>query len=203
MDNYHDKENYVYKFNDSWNRKHNKYKIMSQYKHLLNGTVGELGSNSGYHCFLAAEFDNVKEVIGIDLNEKAIRFGDESTRKIFKTKVSNKVRFICANLSNIPLTDEYFDVIITFHTLEHIYEQDLDDVIKEKVRLLKPDGTLIVSVPYKDAFKSYKHVSFFDEKSLDDLLTKNGLYQEELYVDKRMSEEPNTFCLTGIYKKCQ
>lgn len=201
MKKYTKKENYTYNFSDEWNRKHNKYKIIKQYKKYLTGKVGELGSNSGYQCFLAAEFNNVKSVIGVDLNKEAVKFGNTKIRNKFPKKVSNKVKLMAGNLQKLPIEDSYFDAIISFHTLEHIYPKDLKSVLEEKYRVLKDGGYFIVSLPYKKAYPCDKHVNFFDEDSLDSVLTNAGFKKIELYIDDRAGKNEIKLCLTGVYKK--
>ena len=49
------------------------------------------------------------------------------------------------NITKLPLEDDYFDLIICNHVLEHI-END-EDAIKELYRVLKKDGKAILQVP--------------------------------------------------------
>lgn len=198
---YEKKEDYVYVFNDNWNRQHNKYKIITKYNKEIGENVIELGSNSGYHCYLTAEFDHVKKVVGVDLNKAAITQGDTKFRSRFPDNVSNKVSFLCENLTKISIEDESFNTIISFHTLEHIYPEDLPDVLSEKFRILKKGGNLVISLPYKEAYKCPHHVNFFDEDYLTVVLTDAGFTKEELFIDKVVDGEPNTYCLTGLFKK--
>lgn len=201
MSKYLDKESYTYDFSDTWNRNHNKTKIINQYKDLLGDRVADLGSNSGYQCFITAEFNEIKEVVGIDINKEAINFGNTVIRKKFPKIVRNKVNFRVCDLNNIMSKDEYFDSIITFHTLEHIFPDDLDKVIDEKYRILKKGGYVIASMPYNDAFPDKKHVNFFDEDSLTKVFEAHGFETVECYQDNRMSDNPNQLCLTAIFRK--
>lgn len=201
MDKYSKKENYVFDFGDDWNRNHNKTKIVEEYSHLLKGNVAEMGCNSGYHCFIIAENQNVENVIGFDINEDSLKFADDINRKKFSSEISKKVSFINTNLSKVEYDDSFFDVVISFHTLEHIYPEDLKNVLKEKNRVLKSGGKVLLSLPYKKAFDCNQHVNYFDLEKIEKELSEANFIKEELYIDKRMGDTPQHFCITGVFKK--
>tara|TARA_Y100001938_G_scaffold139309_1_gene206002 strand:- start:3041 stop:3679 length:639 start_codon:yes stop_codon:yes gene_type:complete len=201
MENYNKKENYVYDFTDEWNRNHNKTKIVEQYFNLLHGKVAEMGCNSGYHCFIIAENEKITEVRGFDINEKSLTFADNKNRSKFPQRVSKKVKFTKCNLTKVDIMDSYFDLVISFHTLEHIYPKDLHSVLLEKYRVLKNGGKLLLSLPYLRAFDCNGHVNYFDLDKIDSELSKVGFIKEELYVDSRMGDDPRRLCITGVFKK--
>ncbi|NQY06495.1 MAG: class I SAM-dependent methyltransferase [Flavobacteriaceae bacterium] len=59
------------------------------------------------------------------------------------------------NVLNIPYPDDYFDLVICNHILEHV-EQDID-AMKEIRRVLKPGGKAILQVPIaKYIHKTYE-----------------------------------------------
>ncbi len=51
------------------------------------------------------------------------------------------------DLTDMPVEDNYFDVIICFHILEHIEKDTL--AMKELYRTLKPRGLIFVQTPFK------------------------------------------------------
>ena len=201
MNKYSKKENYVFNFSDDWNRSHNKSKIIEQYSDILKGNVAEMGCNSGYHCFIIAENQNVGKVIGFDINEKSLTFANDVNRKKFSSEISKKVSFINTDLTKVDYDDSYFDVLISFHTLEHIFPEDLKNVLKEKYRVLKKDGKLLISLPYKNSFDCEQHVNYFDLDKIEKELLEVNFIKEELYIDKRMGDTPQHFCITGVFKK--
>ena len=81
--------------------------------------------------------------------------------------------------------DASFDVITLWHVLEHVH--DLNGVMNEFVRLLKPEGKLIIAVPNSDSFdaKMYKeywaaydvprHLYHFNQATMKRLLKKHKL----------------------------
>ncbi|MBD3273509.1 methyltransferase domain-containing protein [Candidatus Dependentiae bacterium] len=77
---------------------------------------------------------------GIDFSKKATDF----TSNLFK-KIGKKANIIQGNAEKLPYPNNFFDVIISSHTLEHI-KNDLN-ALKECSRTLKKNGELILFVP--------------------------------------------------------
>src|SRR5690606_31157867 len=50
----------------------------------------------------------------------------------------------------IPLADDSVDVVVSFETLEHLFEQD--KFLAEIRRVLRPEGLLIISTPDRDCY---------------------------------------------------
>lgn len=196
---YKDKETYVYDFTDDWNREHNKTFITNKYKEHIYGNVAEFGSNSGYHCYIIAENPNVATVTAIDINKEALNFGDTINRKKFDNSISDKVLFHESSLLNIDKPSDSFDVIISFHTIEHIYEVDIDKAIQEMYRTLSRGGHVVVSLPYMRNLNDPNHVCYYDLDKLEDLFIRNKFNKLDLYIDKRLGKDRH--CITGIFKK--
>ena len=194
---YKELNNYVRNFPDKWNRTQAKNQLLVDYENIIGKKVADLGCNSGYACFMLAE-SNVEEVVGFDIQPQAIAFADTVNRKKFPQSVSRKVWFVQADLKNVTGYDNYFDTIYSFHTLEHIYDDDLDSVLAEAYKTLKPGGNFIVSLPYKKNWDCAEHVNYFNSlDSLDIRLIKANFIKVELYLDPRT----NGKAITGIYEK--
>ena len=95
---------------------------------------------------------------------------------------------IVSDIAHIPVSDNYYDVILCSEVLEHV--PDAVKVMKELIRLLKPEGLLIVTVPFcslthyapyhfASGFNRYFFESFKDSLKIDVLQT-NGNYFEYL-----------------------
>jgi len=72
------------------------------------------------------------------------------SEEILRKKDIPIVRSIEVKGVDIPLADNEVDVIITFHQLEHVH--NLERHLKEIKRVLKPNGTLVGSVPAEGGF---------------------------------------------------
>lgn len=113
---------------------------------------------------------------GVDISSKALT--------VAKRRVpQGKFRLVSDN-QHIPFPNNSFDIILALDVLEHIY--DTKTAFAELARVLKPNGTLIVTVPYNGklkftlatllAFDWYfspysPHIRFFNKSTLRRCLT--------------------------------
>lgn len=68
----------------------------------------------------------------------------------------------------LPFAANSVDVIYSRHTLEHL--ADLERILREFLRVLKPDGKLFVTVPHFSnslAYSDYTHKRFFGYYTFD------------------------------------
>ena len=124
------------------------------------------------------------------------RFGIE-LRKEYKNYIRSldKSIFVKTSLSEIKTK---FDVIMSFHTLEHIPNQV--EILKKLKNKLKVDGKLIVEVPHAEDIllnlNSFRNFSFFSEhlilhtnKSLKIVLQKAGFKNIKIQYHQRYNFE--------------
>lgn len=70
--------------------------------------------------------------------------------------------------SPLPFAANSVDVIHTRHTLEHL--ADLERILREFIRVLKPNGRLVVTVPHFSnslGYSDYTHKRFFGYYTFD------------------------------------
>lgn len=84
-----------------------------------------------------------KKVIGIDVVPEHI----DAFQRILNEQSTNHGQALLYDGHRIPFPDASFDVVVSIETLEHV--QDEQRILGEIRRVLKPEGTLIVSVPNK------------------------------------------------------
>ena len=92
------------------------------------------------------------------------------------------IRVIPAKLSDIPLPDGSFDLILLMGVLEHV--RDLDQAIIRLKKLLAPQGQIYFSVPDASRYVegedapyqefSCEHINFFGPISFTNLLARHG-----------------------------
>jgi len=88
--------------------------------------------------FGGGEFSNYRDLI--QKNNKGIQYESVNiSSDMYPTYL------IKAN-SSIPVDDNSYDFVFSLNTLEHVF--DIDFALAEMLRLLKPGGTLIISVPF-------------------------------------------------------
>ncbi|THF49750.1 glycosyltransferase [Allorhizobium terrae] len=102
--------------------------------------VLDIASGDGFGSAILAQ--GAKSVIGIDLSEEAM--GEAQARY-----GSVNLSFRQGSCEAIPLPDGCVDVVVSFDTMEHIEAHEV--FLKEIKRVLRPNGSLIVSAPKKKA----------------------------------------------------
>lgn len=109
-----------------------------------NDTLLDLGCGEGRHTIGAAWEKHNIHVVGVDLC-----FADIATAKTrhhdFDSPSADRTLYCQADAFHLPFADNSFDHIICSEVLEHIHEYEL--VLIEIHRILKPGGTLNISVP--------------------------------------------------------
>jgi len=77
---------------------------------------------------------------GVDLDESSINYG----REIFQSHQCAPDRLLLQDVEDL---DRRFDVIIASEVLEHIPDEQLDDILTTLLQKLKPGGRLLATVP--------------------------------------------------------
>jgi ubiquinone/menaquinone biosynthesis C-methylase UbiE len=99
--------------------------------------VLDLGCGGGWSCLEFSRARSDLSVIGLDLSAAAFRIG--------AYQASPGIRFVEGNAMQLPFAAEAFDVVTSYAMLEHI--PDAEKALDEMVRVLRPNGTLIVCGP--------------------------------------------------------
>ena len=114
------------------------------------------------------------EAYGLDFQEVSSRYARENLN----------LNVFTGKLEEVEFDEEFFDIIILFHVLEHL--DDPSSVLKKAKLLLKKDGYLLIEVPNFNSFESKLfrskwvgisaplHLYHFNTKSLKSMLEKCG-----------------------------
>ena len=106
----------------------------------------DMGCGSGRHICAASRFEKVT-TIGSDVSFNDIV--EARNRLLYQEDLGLHGGGLWATLVSditcLPFHDEYFDMVICSEVLEHIPDQKT--AVKEVIRVLKPGGDLIISVP--------------------------------------------------------
>ena len=142
-------------------------KIISKKSRVL-----EIGSGHGF--FLEIMKTNGFDIIGYDISKE---------KRKYSKKITNVPVYDININSEISLGNK-FDIVVLFHTLEHI--ADPITLLKNIKKLLKPKGKILIEVPNSDDFhlklnKFYKefyweraHIHYFNPKILKNVIRKSG-----------------------------
>ncbi|GBO51721.1 hypothetical protein APA_1564 [Pseudanabaena sp. lw0831] len=90
------------------------------------------------------------EFFGIDISEKMIEecvnnFGHASS-----------THFSVGKLQKLEFPDAFFDVVLCMGALEYVEQDEIEDALSEMIRVLRPDGLLIMSLINKKSFYKWQ-----------------------------------------------
>ena len=123
--------------------------LTARFKHLdlkAGDRVLDLGCGEGRHVH-GLYLEGGLHIVGVDLSHKDVltaRHEIEDNAEIFKDAPGH-YSFGVGDALRLPFADSSFDKIICSEVLEHI--PDYEKALEEITRLLKPGGTLAISVP--------------------------------------------------------
>jgi len=138
-----------------------------------NGSILDVGCSTGSFLRLAGVI-GFGERRGIDISQKSV---------LQANVICGEGAAIAGDFLAQPFAPETFDVVTMWATLEHVAEPR--KFLEESYRVLKPRGTLLVSVPNKNSLNfrmlgrkwdmvSLEHLNYYTGKSLALLLTSCG-----------------------------
>jgi ubiquinone/menaquinone biosynthesis C-methylase UbiE len=113
-----------------------KYKVLSK-ANIKDKVVADLGCGTGF-LSLALALD-ASIVFSIDQSVNMLK----ESKKLMESKKFNNVYPIRSDLGNLALFDESVDVAFINMALHHV--KDAKKAIEEMYRIIKKDGTLIIS----------------------------------------------------------
>lgn len=118
----------------------------------------DIACGTGYGSEILRSANN--NVIGMDISENAISYAKKNFPGRYET----------GDIQNLQFSDNYFDGIVCFETIEHV--DDDDKAIIELKRVLKVNGVLIISIPLHHPDTIY-HKKIYDYESARKLLEKH------------------------------
>lgn len=106
-----------------------------------------------------------KKVVGVDISRDAIGYAKSNYQK-------DELEFVVSDGIALPFPEDMFDIIVSFETIEHIY--DYKKYLSECKRVLKTNGILICSTPINFPFKKPNphHTKEFNVDEFSKLLMK-------------------------------
>lgn len=123
-----------------------------------NRIVLDAACGTGYGTAILAE--KAARVQGVDFSHEAVAYAASNYG-------SERVAFRQSFVELTPFENDSFDVVVSFETVEHTLCPVAH--MREIVRLLKKDGTAILSVPNRWGLTKY-HYTDFDFKMFQELL---------------------------------
>lgn len=171
---------------------------VARHNWIIDRVVGnnliDVGCSGGLALYLAAnKYNAINELVGVDTCADTLKLASERLAKF----TDKKIRLHNTDASKIPEPNDNFDCAICGETLEHVH----DDwkTINEIRRVLKPGGTLLLSVP-KDGHLSKEHIRLYSEKSICELLQTAGFKIKEKRADMKSAPKKYYYILIRALK---
>ena len=112
--------------------------ILSRHLPIKSGRALDIGCNAGLSSFVLEEFGF--EVIGIDIQEKAVERAKELAKKR-----GSKVEFYVMDAKNLSFKENTFDLVgLLGYPLAHFSIWDFDKILQEVRQVLKPQGYIVI-----------------------------------------------------------
>jgi 2-polyprenyl-6-hydroxyphenyl methylase/3-demethylubiquinone-9 3-methyltransferase len=131
---------------DDWSRSDGR-RMAGVYRAMLgiaefrpNEAVVDIGTGRG-ELPVTAVLAGARHAIGVEYSPDAIRLAQ---RTAAAHGVTDRVDFVLADARAIPLPDGCADLVTMLDVVEHLRPDELDDVLAEVGRLLRPGGRLLV-----------------------------------------------------------
>lgn len=105
---------------------------------ISGGKVLDVATGRGnFIYYLKDGFKDFESITGIDYIE------EEKLKQISESFLDTRISFQHMNASNISFPDKSFDTVSLSNSLHHL--ADMDAVLKEMLRVVKPGGTIILN----------------------------------------------------------
>lgn len=126
--------------------------MKNKFSQISGGKILDVGTGDGSFIRTFTElFKDYIEVIGIDSSENAFNVAKERF-------MDDNVTFMKMDAANMTFEDNSMDTVCISNTLHHL--SNMNDVLKEMLRVLKPGGLFIINEMFCDnqSNKQLSHV---------------------------------------------
>ncbi len=110
-------------------------------RYIQGKVVLDIACGTGYGSDMMAR-GGAQRVVGIDIDAEAVQYAQDHYHAENST-------YLCGSAEKIEFPDSYFDVIVSFETIEHLEETVRKKYLQEMRRVLKVDGLIVLSTPNK------------------------------------------------------
>lgn len=125
-----------------------KYEIYPLFEKYIKPTDKILENGCGAGRWVIFYHRKGYDITGIDWSETTIN----NLKNLYP-----ELNVLCADSRKTNFPDNYFDVILSLGTFEHA-EEGPQSAIKESLRILKPNGIMICTMPYFSFFLKIKTI---------------------------------------------
>ncbi|HAV76437.1 MAG TPA: hypothetical protein DCX53_03690 [Anaerolineae bacterium] len=167
-DDYYQKPNWWFRFryDTQVKRKTCLYLLHVAGRKLSDQRVLEIGFGSGVVLF---SFRKDCEIYGLEISTSAI----EQAKKQAHDIGYKKFEFQSISGDLLPYPDDFFDVLVASHVIEHVQNDEL--MLSEIARVLKPDGVAVVLIPINENYEDPHHLHRYSSVGFSELASSRGL----------------------------
>lgn len=138
-----------------------------------NDTVLDAASGFGYGSAYLSSKCKCKSIKALDIAKENISFGKSAYD-------FEKIEWTVGDVSKLPFASNHFDTYISFETLEHLPLPLVDSYLCEAARVLKKDGSFLISTPNKTARNNINNPFHIKEYTFDELDSLLQRYFQEI-----------------------
>ncbi len=124
---------------DIWTHKNYRAKVLEFLSYIpKSGELLDIGTGRGIWPFIFA--DEGFRVTGIDYVQNIV---DASNQEVYFQKKEDKIKFIQADVFDLPFEKNSFETVTDFGLAQHLRKEDFDMYRDSVVRVLKPGGHIL------------------------------------------------------------
>ncbi len=142
---------------------------------LRGDTILDVGCGTGALCRrINSSLDGSAQVYGVDFSPEQIKICNEISRS--RSDLYPTEYYAVGDAYKLPYSDARFTSVVCSEVLEHL--DSPRRAIREMLRVLKPGGRLVVTVPFNEVIvPGSEHVNTFTEETFSAILEGYGLYR--------------------------
>ena len=100
---------------------------------------------------------------GVEYSEAGLQLGKKCCRAFYSDEELKNIHLIRASVTDLPFPDSYFDRVMSWEVMEHLYLWQLEQFFKEIFRVLKKDGIAVLDTSPNEwyQYKAYRFMKPF------------------------------------------
>ncbi|UCD03966.1 MAG: class I SAM-dependent methyltransferase [Candidatus Woesearchaeota archaeon] len=152
-------------------RKYRRKELLGIIPNLKNKTLLDIGASNCYSfnwAYNRLAKNNGKNIILVDIN-----YGKEINKYIFSENA------ICADAKDLPFKNNNFDIVTSGWLLDYFKGKELEKVVNESSRVIKPKGYFIGDVPVHP------------EKTEEDIILFTRKFQPQIEEYRKLMQNNN------------
>ncbi len=157
-----------------------------------NKKVLDIACGTGYGSKILYD-GGANQVLGVDISAESINYAKNNY-------TNTNIEFFCEPANNLSFPDNFFDLVVSFETIEHLADNILDDYLHELKRVMKPGAKLIISTPNKKVTSPYTatplnkfHVREYYLNDFKNIILKFNFNINNIYGQRQIKSWLNAF----------